>query len=81
MKSNMKRLLRTMEVARPASGNRPQTESEWLRLKASAIECFGAHLQSADGLGPNEARLIAYLAFRGQLGRLLLEMAYSEERE
>ena len=72
--------MRMIERARPASGFRPQTEAEWQRLLAASVELGYANGRH-QGVEDKKARAIAELIWGGRAGRLLLEMAFSEDSD
>lgn len=78
MNSYTKRAVDLMMAARPASGFRPETEAEWVRLQHAVSELAYAVYRNA-GLPEAQAREIAYLIYASPEGRLLLDIAFSEE--
>ena len=70
--------MRMIERARPASGYRPETEAEWQRLLAASVE-LGYATCRHQGVEDKKARDLAELIWGGEAGRLLLEMAFSED--
>jgi hypothetical protein len=66
-------------AARPASGFRPETPLEWDRL-LRAHEEMGYDLYRKCGMADEEARALASQTHGGPVGRLLLKIAFSEDR-
>jgi hypothetical protein len=66
-----------LEAARPASGFRPETPEEWVKLQ-NAIEelCFAMFRMS--GSSDTAARQLARQIYGGPTGLLLLDLAYRE---
>lgn len=68
-----------VEAAKPASGFRPETPQEW-RNAQKASEELGYAMFRQGGLDKKSARKLANEVYGGVAGRLLLEIAFSEDR-
>jgi hypothetical protein len=79
MPDYLKRAIEMLEAAKPASGFRPETEAEWLALQAASIE-FGYAVNRSNGIPPNQSRQLAQLIYGGPAGRLLLDLAYKDDK-
>lgn len=75
-----KKYVAAMRKARPTSGYRPETEAEWKRLQIGMIQAT-YYLYRANGASKREARAIAKLLHGGAAGRILLEVAFSDQGE
>jgi hypothetical protein len=78
MNNHINKAFEMLEAARPASGFRPQTESEWAALQAACVELgFAMCLES--GMSKHQARQVAQIIYGGQFGRHLLDLAYKDD--
>ena len=66
-------------AARPASGFRPETESEWNALQAALLE-LGYAMFHANGMSAKKARELATTIYGGVAGRLLIELAFKDQK-
>ena len=78
MADYLKKAIERVEAARPASGFRPETESEWIALQAASIE-FGYAMFRKNGMPSKKAREVAQLIYGGSAGRLLLELSFEDD--
>ena len=72
------RAAQMMEAARPASGFRPETTEEWLKLRRGVEELLYASIVSS-GKSEAEARALAQLTIWSPFGSALIDIAFSEE--
>lgn len=79
MTDYLKKAIEMVEAARPASGFRPETEAEWITLQAASIEFLYAIYRS-NGMPSKQAREVAQLIYGGPAGRLLLDLAYKDDK-
>ena len=77
MDKNIRHVIEALNAAIPASGFRPETEAEWEKLQQAHIE-LGFAIFKAAGASNSEARTLSELINGGVAGRLLLEIAFSE---
>jgi hypothetical protein len=78
MDKNFRHTIEVFNSAKPVSGFRPQTEAEWEKLQQAHIE-LGFAIFKAAGASNSEARTLSELINGGAAGRLLLEIAFSED--
>ena len=78
MNENFLYAIELLNSAKPVSGFRPETEAEWEKLQHAHIE-LGFAIFKAAGASSSEARTLSELMNGGAAGRLLLEIAFSEE--
>lgn len=78
MTDYLKRAFVMVEASRPASGFRPQTPKEWRNVQKASEELGYAMFRQA-GLDAKSARKLANEIYGGVAGRLLLEIAFSED--
>ena len=67
-----------MAAAKPASGFRPETPEEWAALQDAAVE-FGYAFMRDFGLSHVQATDFAKNVFGGAAGRLIMDIALSED--
>lgn len=77
MSDYIKKAIEMVEAARPASGFRPETESEWNALQAALLE-FGYAMFHANGMSATKARELATQVYGGAGGRLLIDLAFKD---
>ena len=76
--THLKRAVQMVNAARPASGFRPETPEEWAAVQDAAIQ-FGYALMRESGLSHVQATDFAKNVYGGASGRLLLDIAFSED--
>lgn len=79
MSEHFRKAVLMMEAARPASGCRPETPAEWDRV-IRAHEELGYAMYRESGMPEPEARALAQQTHGGMAGRLLLSIAFGEDR-
>ena len=78
MNKHIKKAFEMIEAARPESGFRPQTESEWSALQAASVE-LGYAMGLESGMSEQQARQVAHIIYGGEFGRHLLDVAYKDD--
>ena len=78
MSDYTKKAIEMVEAARPASGFRPETESEWNALQAALLE-LGYAMFHANGMSAKKARELATTIYGGVAGRLLIDLAFKDQ--
>ena len=78
MSKHLRKAFLMWEAARPASGFHPETPAEWDRL-LRALEEWGYAMYRKAGMSGKEARALASQTHGGPVGRLLLNIAFSED--
>jgi len=78
MSKHLERAVAMMEAARPASGFRPETHEEWMRL-LRANEEMGYAMYRDLGLPDKEARDVARKIHGGPVGLVLLRLTFGDE--
>ena len=74
---HFRKAMQMLEAAKPASGFRPETQAEWLKLLRAHEEMgYACLLQS--GMQDAQARALAKATFGSPLGLKLLDIAFSE---
>ena len=79
MIAHTKEVIEMVEAARPASGFRPETEAEWNALQAALLELGYATFHS-NGMSARKARELATTIYGGVAGRLLIELAFKDQK-
>ena len=77
MSPYLNQALDMLAAAKPASGFRPETQAEWLKL-LRANEELGYAMCRMAGLGEADARSLARQTFGGLGGLKILDMAFRE---
>lgn len=78
MKPHTRKAMQMVESARPASGYRPETPEEWIRL-LPAFEELGYAMYREAGMADKDARRLAQQTHGGQAGLLLLMVGFTED--
>lgn len=74
---HFRKAMQMLEAAKPASGFRPETPDEWLKLLRAYEEMGYACLRQA-GMKSAEARALAKQTFGSPASLILLDAAFSE---
>jgi hypothetical protein len=74
---HFRKAMQMLEAAKPASGFRPETPDEWLKL-LRANEEMGYAIFRSSGMKDAEARTIAKQTFGSIASLMLLDIAFSE---
>ena len=77
MDNFIKSAFEIVEAARPASGFRPETESEWNALQSALLE-LGFAMFHSNGMPTKKARELATTIYGGVAGRLLIDLAFKD---
>lgn len=77
MDYHVKKYAETLSKAIPASGYRPQTHQEWVRLQRAMIDASYYYYRGL-GATKTEAKRMARVIHGGLAGRLLLQMSFAE---
>ena len=78
MKPHIRKAFDGLAAARPASGNRPESEAEWVKLQQAQQELGYAMLREL-GYPHAEAHGLSHVIWGGVGGRMILELAFSED--
>ena len=78
MSNYLRHAIAMVEAARPASGFRPETETEWSALQAATLELVYAMFRD-NGMASRKAREVAEQLYGGSCGRLLLHAAFKDD--
>ena len=79
MADYLKKAIDMVNAAKPASGFRPETTEEWVRLQAASEELGYAMLRQS-GMSEAAARKLANEIYGGLAGWMLLDIAFRESR-
>jgi len=78
MNTHLKKAMRMLADARPPSGFRPATPTEWDKLLRANQE-MGYAMYRDNGMTETDARKLAEITHGGPVGRLLLDIAFRED--
>jgi hypothetical protein len=79
MPDYMRKAIEMAKASKPASGFRPETTEEWIKLQA-AIEELGYAMLRQSGMSEAAARKLANEIYGGLAGWMLLDIAFRESR-
>jgi len=74
---HVRKAMQMLEAAKPASGFRPETPDEWLKL-LRAHEEMGYAMYRVAGLSDTDARQLARSTHGGSSGMQVLDIAYRD---
>jgi hypothetical protein len=74
---HFRKAMQMLEAAKPASGFRPETPDEWLKL-LRANEEMGYAIFRSSGMKDAEARALAKQTYGSPASLILLDIAFSE---
>lgn len=77
---HFRKAMQMVEDARPTSGFRPETPTEWLKLLRAHEEMGYAVLRTA-GMSDKQARELAQQTFGSPASLLLLDIAFSDDEK
>jgi hypothetical protein len=77
MTNHLRKALRIMAAARPASGFRPETAAEWQKLQRAQVE-MGYAMFREGGMPHAPAKELAREIFGGAAGMILLDLAFRD---
>jgi hypothetical protein len=78
MSAHIRKALKMMEAAKPASGFRPETPMEWRKLQ-QAQEEMGYAMFRETGMSHSDAKVLAHQIYGGLAGMILLDLAFRED--